>query len=216
MSANYRAPMWGLFLFVVALAAAWFLTFLARADFAASPKFSALAAVVKLDNDKGHCSGTHVGNGYVLTAEHCADMQVLNARGDRLVTEVAFKDAAYDVAVLFADALADHPRAYVSCVMPKIEQEVVAAGNPGPLDFAVFHGRVAYRAFSLAIPGHTFPTVIGIDVTAMGGMSGGPVYVNGKVAAVTVAGPGYQLPTRGMFFATPLSSVCSKLPFPLT
>jgi hypothetical protein len=108
------------------------------------------------------------------------------------------------------------PRARITCKTPQLEQQVVVAGHPGRHEFLTFQGRVAKRPTSLTLAdGEVLRSVIGIDVTGMGGMSGGPVYVNGKIAAVFVAGPGYTVPTRSVWFATPLSTVCDSIPVPL-
>jgi hypothetical protein len=189
--------------------------FLFAAATAPAP-FKPLDALVKLQSDTSKCSGTHVGHGYVLTAAHCDDLDIVTRFGDRLATEVAFKNVDYDVAVLFANDIADTPRARITCKTPQLEQQVVVAGHPGRHDFLTFQGRVAKRPTSITLAdGEVLRSVIGIDVTGMGGMSGGPVYVNGKIAAVFVAGPGYTVPTRSVWFATPLSTVCDSIPVPL-
>lgn len=179
-------------------------------------KFDPLAALVQLEGNSSKCSGAHIGHGYVLTAAHCSDLSIVDNRHEKLPTEVAFEDKERDVAVLYADAISVSPSVRVSCALPKRGEHIVAAGHPGPFSFMQFAGVVASRMFPLNFPNLKITSVIGIDVTGMGGMSGGPVYIGDRVAAVFVAGPQYALPTRGLFFATPLSVVCNKLPVPLT
>jgi S1-C subfamily serine protease len=153
----------------------------------AESRHSLAAPVLKVLVNGGHGTGVHIGNGYIITAAHVVkDAHTLSVKrfgGESEDAEVLWANAAYDVALMRMKGRG--PQAPLFCDRaPSIGDNVVAVGNPGPLEFIHSFGRVAsdvatrldFRASYIA------------SIAISGGSSGGPVFdENGRVVGIAVA-----------------------------
>lgn len=165
-------------------------------------------AVVKVMLAVGHGSGTHIGNGYVLTAAHVvrgeSDVQVKTDRGGQYPAKVLWVANDDDVALLRVDALAASS-ARVDCGPFKVGREVRAVGNPLAEEFVTTYGRVSGKSGNGAML---------VDLPLAPGMSGGGVFdrggrLVGVVSAVMTPG-GLSMVSIG--YIVPAERVCALLP----
>lgn len=109
------------------------------------------ASVVYVDTDRGHGSGVHIGDGYVLTAGHVADgaktIQLKTAGGKFQPAEVLWLNKEYDIALLRTDG-AGIGAATLSCRYAHTGEDIRAIG--------VFRARVQKDGRSVSLG--NFPT----------------------------------------------------------
>lgn len=172
------------------------------------------SAIVKIVLPAGHGSGVHIGNGYILTAEHVAskgEVTIKSDAGDIRPGTVLWSNADYDIALIRAKpdrlGVAD-----LNCADLAPGQAVIAFGNPTELEFISTNGRVAGTVRSVGEWKVVFP----VDMTILPGMSGGPVLdTNGRVAGINVgvltAPIGFASSFTGIGVAVPSSVVCELL-----
>jgi len=137
------------------------------------PDFAGL--VVLVSHDQGHGSGSYLGNGYVLTANHVIDsgtpIEVMDDRQRTYKAEIISTDAANDVALLRIAEDAPIEVAHMACRAPRLGEAVSASGNPFSIQFITMWGRVAGLPRDNAL----VLTATVLDITILPGMSGGPV-----------------------------------------
>lgn len=170
---------------------------------------------VKIDFPAGHGSGTHIGNGYVLTAAHVVDggagIKVLTDTGAAKDAEVLWVNKDYDVALLRIDEFDDIRSVPLSCAPLERGTRYVAYGNPGSVDFVSAAGAVVSK------PERRGPwrSVVTVDGTVVPGMSGGGVIVSGRLVGVSVgvmsASVGLLPSITGFGFVVPASDICGLL-----
>lgn len=181
--------------------------------------FSTPAAVpasfsVKIDVGEDHGSGTHIGNGYVITAAHVVDgrtPKVVTDTGATNDAEVLWSNKGYDVAMLRIKDFAGIESAPLSCSSLAPGTYYVAYGNPGNIEFVHAAGEVVGKRE----PRGDWLDVVTVNGTVVMGMSGGGVIVNGRLSGVTV---GVQAVALGPFpsltgfgFVVPGSAICGLL-----
>lgn len=164
-------------------------------------------STVKVMLDMGHGSGVHIGNGFVLTAAHVVQanktVKLKTQDGTEIDAPVLWSSPAYDAALVYAPALKAESSPF-SCRAPVAGELVRAYGNPRHVEFAQTWGRVSGMApEDAADKGNVV-----VNITFIGGMSGGPVFdeqghVIGLVQAV--------LGQTAFGFMVPMSSICHLL-----
>jgi S1-C subfamily serine protease len=181
-------------------------------------------ALVKIEVGGGHGSGSHLGNGVILTAAHvvtgettvrvriasaCVPFAPTPATSCSVTVpaEVLWTNSKFDVAMLRVEDVETFKvhRIGIDCSSPKLGEAVIAKGFP--LDM----GRVETRGYiageTKALGGLWAEGVI-VDIAGGAGMSGGPV-VNantGKVRGIVVGAAGRISP---LMVAVPSSTVCA-------
>lgn len=198
------------------------------------------ATVVLKTPGGGKCTGTHIGNGTILTAGHCTDKEgdTLTAtfkNGREFEAETLWKSEAYDVALLrMADATvieikdgmpysvdviaSDNPSASIDCRAPVMNEKVDMYGHPMAMTWIVTSGRVAgeitdaYKsAWREALP---------IDGAMGPGQSGGGVFseagaLRGINVGIPLAQIGFNSQTfTGISFIVPASTICGLMGYP--
>jgi serine protease Do len=156
----------------------------------------------------GHGSGVHIGNGFILTANHVVDdaekIEIETSDGKKITPELLWTNKKYDVALLRVED-ADMASRELRC-SPAIEGEAVwSLASPYDASFITVHGRVA--GVPRAIGGMTAPAII-LDMSVGAGMSGGPLYDRrGRILGLIQAT--YTRVPIGM--AIPSSTVCALM-----
>lgn len=181
-------------------------------------------SVVKIDMGDAHCSGVHIGNGYVVTAEHCVSeadrergsrgrgthlvsVKVVGTDGSERTGEVLWANVDADIALLHIDNAHAIKAAPLSCAVAPEGTRIKGVGNPIQFDFLTYTGTVAGTPrkawdWRVALP---------IDMTITQGMSGGPIYDDaGRVVGIIVGGAslGPFSSNIVLSFAVPSSEVC--------
>jgi S1-C subfamily serine protease len=197
----------------LAFAATWQGAGSVPARFFASEAVAAVPASshVKVLPEKGHGSGTHIGNGYVLTAAHvvgkATTVTVQGDNGASFEAEVLWANHAYDVALLRVDAGAALGVTPLSCAPNFAGQKVRAFGNPQMWEFVYTSGEV------IGPPREHGPwaSVLPMDMTIIPGQSGGALVADGHVVgiAVGVMVQGYGL--AGVSYAVPAKIACDLM-----
>lgn len=182
-------------------------------------------SMFKVTVGHAHGSGTHIGNGYILTAEHVIasakglPVKLLSDKGDVRKAEILWSNVEYDLALLKADKWADMEVSPVSCRKPLLGEPVTARGNPMNLEFITTHGHIAgisklNSAFKARWKSYVFA-----DFTLQRGMSGGPVFDKEKnLIGVLVGMIGLRLgrtpmvASQGFAFVVPADAVCRLIP----
>lgn len=140
-------------------------------------------------SDGGHGSGTHLGNGFILTANHVVQgqvgLEIVTLSGDILKAEIVSQSESNDTAVLRIVGPYNLGVAYTQCRDPAVREPVFATGNPHDLINVRTQGHVARKVE----PTWILDRAVVIDMTVAPGMSGGAVqdirgYIVGIVAAV--------------------------------
>ncbi|MCD1644175.1 S1 family peptidase [Aurantimonas coralicida] len=145
-------------------------------------------AVVKITMLKGHGSGVHLGDGFVLTAAHVVgDMPEVGIKTDTLEVqkaEVLWVNKGYDVALLKVL----HPeRLKATPLVCETQMQkgalVYSEGNPLGLEGISTWGRIAGKAQAAG----PWRNVLITDMATIPGMSGGGVYdMGGRLIGITV------------------------------
>jgi serine protease Do len=171
-------------------------------------------AFVKINTDTGHGSGTHIGNGYILTAAHVVtdrkEISVRSQTGRVRPGTVLWANAAYDIALLVMEKPSDMGVADIDCREPVIGESITAKGNPLHLEYITTWGHVARAVQKQSMWQEAFVADIAIDA----GMSGGAVLdMAGSLVGVAVGGAGTfnmmgQFNPHGFAFIVPASTVC--------
>jgi S1-C subfamily serine protease len=184
-----------------------------------APSTTSEDSVVMVNVPGGHGSGVHIGGGFVISAAHVADdskeVELKTSDGKTVKAEVLWINKAYDIALLRTSG--DIPgRAPLDCRVPKLGDEIQAAGNPLNLEFVSSFGRIAGNARA-ADP---WREVVITDITTVMGQSGGPLFgKDGRVVGIVVGvvpaplknGDGYVPSLTGFGTAVPASAVCALL-----
>jgi serine protease Do len=179
------------------------------------PKHKA-GSVVKVINGPGHGSGTHIGNGYILTAAHVIrdsdDVEILTDTGRKTKASVLWVNKAYDVALLRDESM----RAKVSPLACRAIPEgapVTLIGNPADVEFVQVQASIAGKAR----PYSRWGSVVVVSGAIVPGMSGGGMFDrSGNLRGIVV---GVMLAPTGMFgssmvgigYAVPSSAVCALM-----
>lgn len=190
------------------------------------PPVSLASYSVKLieGNDKGHGSGTHIGDGYILTAAHVVDdaksMKLKTNNGKLRYARVLWVNKDYDVALLRTGEQGI-AAAHLSCDVLREGDAIRADGNPLNIEFVSSSGKIsgAMRETGMASgngPRKAYVT----DMTTVMGMSGGGVFdrrgdLMGITSAVAIApiamGATYIPSLTGFGFVVPSSVVCELM-----
>lgn len=177
------------------------------------------ASVVYVDTDKGHGSGVHIGDGYILTAGHVADgiktIQIKTAGGKFQPADVLWLNKEYDIALLRTkpDGIG---AATLACRYAHAGEDIRAIGNPLTLEFVSSYGRVSGDVRSLG----PWKAVLLTDITTIPGQSGGPVFdEGGALVGITVGVVSAPIPTpfgpiyayTGFGTVVPSQTVCDLM-----
>lgn len=142
-------------------------------------------SVVFLGDARGHGSGVHIGNGYILTAAHVVrdetTMDVTTDTGETVKGTVLWANKAHDVAMVRAEV--DAKASHLSCREPTAGEEIVIAGNPNDQKFINAYGRVGGESREYG----PWKRVFIADATIIPGVSGGPTFdAKGDVIGINV------------------------------
>jgi S1-C subfamily serine protease len=186
-------------------------------DLTTAPRSSLAGPVVKvMIGNEGHGSGTHLGNGYILTAAHVVEGQktlgIVLDNGKTATADVLWASPDYDVALIRAPIGDLAGSSHLACRSPAVGETIHSSGNPGPLDFITTWGRVAGAARAFA----PWKSVFIVDAAIIPGVSGGPVYDgNGDVIGVNVgvmlSQVGFEASLTNLGFIVPGSTVCALM-----
>jgi serine protease Do len=177
-----------------------------------APYRTGAAATVKVVLPGGHGSGVHIGGRLVLTAAHVVEddqeVTIKTEAGREFKARTLWRSPKLDVALMrYEGALI--PAAPLSCVAPKVEDAITMIGNPGPFEFLRFKGHVAGTQRGWAF----WRVMVPLDLTAMGGVSGGPVLnTQGAVIGLLVGGIATPFaPISGISVMVPSTVICGLL-----
>lgn len=140
----------------------------ACAERSVEPPHDDIRAVVEVIDGKGHGSGVHIGNGYVVTAAHVVgdnkSMTLKSPDGGTQEAEVLWRNKTYDVALMRAADPDKLGTAHLACRTPKAGELISAKGNPLNIEFVTVWGRVAGDAragVGYAVPGSIVCALMG-------------------------------------------------------
>lgn len=178
------------------------------------------ATVVLKTPGGGKCTGTHIGNGTILTAGHCTDKEgdtltatFKNGRG--FTAETLWKSEAYDVALLRMEDATDNPSASLDCRAPSVGESIHMIGHPMAMTWIKTGGVVAGEVTGAY--GTAWREALPIDGAMGPGMSGGGAFdADGEVIGINVGVPiasngfggGYPV---GISFIVPSSTICGLM-----
>lgn len=174
-------------------------------------------STVKVQMGKGHGSGVHIGNGYIITAAHVVDdatrAEIKFDDGKTVVPgEILWANTAFDVALIRIDApdgLGDSP---LACDGAATGDRIEARGNPSAIEFVSMRGYIAGAARNFGPWAAVQPT----DITIIGGMSGGGVFSeSGRVVGIAVGGVTARVAistsVTGVTMIVPGSAICGLI-----
>lgn len=183
--------------------------------------FDPMATVVKVAKpDGGHGSGVHIGGGIVITAAHVTKKGVDTVSFESGFSQKAtplWQNADYDVAAIKIKNIPQRS-AVLDCTAHDVGENITAMGNPGNLEFVALRGYIVGKARP-ALP--EWKEVIPADISAAGGISGGPVFddtgavvgivVGGMLAPLAKNGEVYDMSQTGLAYVVPGSTICMLL-----
>lgn len=160
----------------------------------------------------GHGSGTHLGNGFILTASHVVDggdkITVKSDAGTSYPAEVLWVNKGYDVALLYVGTPMTVGALDLDCAPHKAGERVTLYGNPMDLEFVYTHGWINGDQKQRGPWRETLP----LDMTIVMGQSGGAVVgENGKVIGIGVGVMVAFQGLTGIGYMVPATSVCHLL-----
>jgi S1-C subfamily serine protease len=167
---------------------------------------------------RGHGSGVHIGNGFILTAAHVVDKKDMDFdikfddQGVAEDVEVMWINTKYDIALLrIVDSTGVESRD-LNCVDPAIGDPITVEGNPLGFEFVTSYGHVGSTVQTVYWPifseNVAWQAAYAIDADASPGNSGGPVYdANGDIVGIVVG----RAPGEALRWAVPASTVCNLL-----
>lgn len=209
---------WILSVILVGLAVAAVITFATSRD---TVDVNKADSTVKIEIvGSGHGSGTHIGNGLILTAAHVVDSEgefkVVTTTGQELDAEVLWFNTARDLAMVkVADysQIGDSP---VDCRTASVGEQLTFEGNPLGLTFQTTVGTVTGALISNP-EAERWIESLPVDGVIAPGMSGGGVFdADGDLVGVNVAG--ILMPigmmdysTSGFNLIVPSSTFCAMM-----
>ncbi len=176
--------------------------------------FSA-GSVVKVQMQGGHGSAVHIGGGNFLTAAHVVGDQpkatLIADDGTETPAEIVWVNRAHDLALIKAESSA-FAASRLSCRTPYMDELLFAKGNPVNLTHITTRGHVAGVVREMG----PWRSVVPVDLTVAGGMSGGGVFdQSGNLVGITV---GLMLQPLGfggtaipIAYIVPGSVICSVM-----
>lgn len=177
-----------------------------------------MRSVVKITAGTGHGSGVHLGNGFILTAGHVADMApvftITSKDGKTAKARVLWSNHASDVALLRTEEAFDFPASTLQCKATMVGQPVRLEGNPSDTEFATSWGRVSAfgkTGFENLDGLGLWKVLVTLDMTAAPGTSGGPIFDGDTDNVVGILVSGMQTP-RGTFaytYMVPSTEICA-------
>lgn len=181
-------------------------------------EFATDEATVKIFVGQSIGSGVHIGDGYIITAAHVVDdaktVKIKSRDGKDHGADVLWVNADYDIALVQVADASGMPSAAMSCRTATVGENITAVGNPMGVEFLSAFGRISGEPREF-LP--NWKLVFVVDMTALGGQSGGPVFDDaGDVIAIVVGGLISPLardiasPT-GYNFAVPSAAVCKLM-----
>lgn len=179
------------------------------------------AATVLIQRPDSKGTGFYIGGGQIVTAAHVVDgartVSIKSYDGRISSATVVKVDADADVAILQTN-MRLLPAA-LDCGRVPVGEPIMAIGNPLGLEFVMAFGRIAGVPRVVSTSRSVYVT----DMSTVMGMSGGPVFADGKVIGVTSAvmvapfelvgkvAPGSGVYARsivGFGYVVPSSEVC--------
>lgn len=159
-----------------------------------------------------------IGGSTIVTAAHVVGkaktVSVKDVDGNIRMASVDIVDGLTDLAILTST---QHkiPAAELDCRVAKVGEQIEAIGTPLGLEFITAQGRIAGTARKVPTGVVAYVT----DIVTIMGMSGGPIFANGRVIGVNHAvmlaplnGPMGQMPSlAGFGFIIPSANVCALL-----
>lgn len=177
-------------------------------------KTSPETSVVKITDGKGHGTGFAYQGRYLITAAHVVgsskNVKYKGRDGVEHDAEVLWTNDTYDIALLSVKE--DLPSARMSCRTAAVGEQVIARGNPMNVEFIETSGRIAGAPREWQV----WKSVYVADISAAGGMSGGPVFdAFGEVIGITVGGMvapmGFGGSFVGLTLLVPSSKICELM-----
>jgi S1-C subfamily serine protease len=187
----------------------------------ASPPMASRTVLVDIDN--GHGSGTYLGDGYYLTANHVVDGQkkitVITDDGKHFDASVLWQSHTYDVAMIHITERPNETAAKIDCAPLQPGQAIHLEGNPYGNKFVRTYGRVASietdpaSKWAKLVPAsmtEAWKEGVLVDATLLPGMSGGGTFDEadhfvGVNVGVVITNK--EAPT-GLGIIVPASTVC--------
>jgi S1-C subfamily serine protease len=167
---------------------------------------------VKVTAGDGMGSGTHIGNGIIVSASHVTrwqpQMKVRFEDGQIVTAEVLWWSDKYDIAVMRYEDHGQAESAHLACRDPVVGEAVHVIGNPMVLDNITRWGRVSGPAQKVGPWAVASP----IDFTVQEGMSGGGVYSDDSGDLIGVVVGAMKSPSgASLSMIIPASVVCRLL-----
>lgn len=181
--------------------------------------FTTVRIDITKEKGDGHGSGVSLGHGVFLTAGHVTEdatsLTVKTRAGKSGTAEVLWSNHAYDVSIIYVEALKDEPGSPMACAATTIGEDITIVGNPLDTEFATSWGRIS----SLEKTGlenmdgkGLWRSLVTMDATAAPGVSGGPIFDNdGEIVGILVSGAVSDRGTFGYSYMVPSTAICRLL-----
>lgn len=181
-----------------------------------------MEATVLLLSGNAKGSGTHIGDGLVLTARHVVGDEGTNVKvkfenGNKTEATVLWSSKKHDISLIEMKDFKDAPSMEIACRIPERGEEVRMFGNPGSLSFIETQGIIA--GASHKTQSSTWDEVVPVDGTMSPGMSGGGTFdEEGKLVGVNVSimmargvGPEGDTTSTGISFIVSGEIICNLM-----
>lgn len=169
---------------------------------------------------QGHGSGTHIGNGIIITASHVVEdggeFKVITADGQVMPAEVLWFNKARDIAAVKVTDTSHMGTSHVDCRTPTVGEHLTFEGNPLSLNFQTTSGTVTGALLSTP-DAERWIESLPVDGVIAPGMSGGGAFdEDGDLVGVNVAGMLMPIglgdySTSGFNLIVPTSTFCDLI-----